>query len=163
MVLDDVTLFDERLEAIGELPLRATEVTTLQVNLGKLCNQACRHCHVDAGPHRTEPDVNMGSEVAEQVVRVLRQGGFHTIDLTGGAPELNPHFRHLVRTARELDVSVIDRCNLSVLFEPGQEDLGSFLAENRAREGVVVLDSGLQYVVHEEGSGETWFGSAMPR
>lgn len=122
-------LFDERLADSGLFPLAAVEVSTLQLNVGKLCNQACRHCHVDAGPHQTGAEVNMGAEVAGEIERVLREGGFHTLDVTGGAPELNPHFRRLVETARGLGVRVIDRCNLSVLFEPGQEDLGRFLAD----------------------------------
>ena len=121
--------FDEKLRAHDLDPLRAVEVTTLQVNVGKLCNQACRHCHVDAGPHQTGADVNMGVEVVEHVVAALRQGDIRTVDLTGGAPELNPHFRRLAREARALGVHVIDRCNLSVLFVPGQEDLAAFLAE----------------------------------
>ena len=124
-----VNRFDEKLRAHDLDPLRAVEVTTLQVNVGKLCNQACRHCHVDAGPHQTGADVNMGVEVVEHVVRALREGDIRTVDLTGGAPELNPHFRRLVRKARALGVHVIDRCNLSVLFVPGQEDLAAFLAE----------------------------------
>ncbi|MCA8940949.1 MAG: arsenosugar biosynthesis radical SAM protein ArsS [Planctomycetes bacterium] len=115
----------------GGWPLHATELTTLQVNLGKLCNQACRHCHVDAGPHRTDAADNMGRELADEVLRVLGLGGFHTLDLTGGAPELNPEFRRIVREARELGVHVMDRCNLTILGEPGQEDLGAFLAEHR--------------------------------
>ncbi len=124
-----VNSFDKKLRAHDLDPLRAVDVTTLQVNVGKLCNQACRHCHVDAGPHQTGADVNMGVEVVEHVVGALRQGDIRTVDLTGGAPELNPHFRSLVRRARALDVHVIDRCNLSVLFVPGQEDLAAFLAE----------------------------------
>ncbi len=124
-----VNRFDEKLRAHDLDPLRAVDVTTLQVNVGKLCNQACRHCHVDAGPHQTGADVNMGEEVVEHVVRALREGDIRTVDLTGGAPELNPYFRRLVRKARALGVHVIDRCNLSVLFVPGQEDLAAFLAE----------------------------------
>ncbi len=120
--------FQDALEQTGIDALHATELTTLQVNVGKLCNQACRHCHVDAGPQRTEPEVNMTAETVDEVIRVLQSGGFHTLDLTGGAPELNPHFRRLVVAGREAGIRVIDRCNLTVLFEPGQEDLGEFLA-----------------------------------
>lgn len=127
--------FDEQLTAHGLAPLRAREVSTLQVNLGKLCNQACRHCHVDAGPHRTGPGENMSEATADLVVGVLREGAARgvltTLDLTGGAPELNPSFRRLVREGRALGLRVIDRCNLSVLFEPGQEDLAEFLAGQR--------------------------------
>lgn len=122
-------LFQHQLERHGVAGLWATELSTLQVNLGKLCNQACGHCHVDAGPHQTGPEVNMGAEVAGQVIAVLEGDKISTLDLTGGAPELNPNFRELVRAARKLGVRVIDRCNLSVLFEPEQSDLAAFLAE----------------------------------
>jgi radical SAM/Cys-rich protein len=105
--------------------------TTLQVNVGKLCNMACHHCHVDAGPKRTEI---MPRNVAEQVIRVLQQSpGIRVLDLTGGAPELNPSFRFLVQEANRLGRQIIDRCNLTVLFEPGQEQTAEFLAENRVR------------------------------
>jgi radical SAM/Cys-rich protein len=123
--------FAELVARSGLEPLAARGVTTLQVNLGKHCNQACRHCHVDAGPHQTGADVNMGERVAAEVRRVLRTGAVSTLDLTGGAPELNPHFRGLVRDARALGIHVIDRCNLSILLEPGNEDLAHFLAEQR--------------------------------
>lgn len=99
---------------------------TLQVNLGYLCNLSCVHCHVDAGPRRTE---QMDRKTAEQVLALLDAGGMSTLDLTGGAPELNANFRYLVRQARARGVRVIDRCNLTVLFEPGQENLAGFLAE----------------------------------
>ncbi len=101
---------------------------TLQVNLGYLCNQQCQHCHVNAGPKRTE---NMTAETVADVIRVLRTGVIRTLDLTGGAPELNPHFRELVARAHALGIHVIDRCNLTILSEPGQEDLAAFLAEHR--------------------------------
>lgn len=100
-------------------------VQTLQVNLGYRCNQSCLHCHVNAGPKRKE---QMSSTTIEQVIEILRQGRIRTLDLTGGAPELNPYFRVLVRRARELGVHVIDRCNLTILFAPGQEGLAQFLA-----------------------------------
>jgi radical SAM/Cys-rich protein len=106
-------------------PLTRRGVETLQVNLGYVCNQTCLHCHVNAGPKRTEA---MTAETAALVVRYLRASGASTLDLTGGAPELNAHFRALVREARSLGVRVIDRCNLTVLLEPGQEDLAEFLA-----------------------------------
>ena len=122
--------FDSQLAHHGLAPLQAEGITTLQVNVGKLCNQTCKHCHVDAGPHQTAADVNMGAEVADKVIEVLAGGGFELLDLTGGAPELNPHFRKLVREARGLNVRVMDRCNLSVLFEEGQEDLAGFLADS---------------------------------
>jgi radical SAM/Cys-rich protein len=101
---------------------------TLQVNVGYVCNQTCLHCHVNAGPTRTEA---MTRETADQVLEYLAASGAATLDLTGGAPELNPYFRHLVAGARSLGARVIDRCNLTILFEPGQEDLARFLATNR--------------------------------
>jgi radical SAM/Cys-rich protein len=100
-------------------------LTTLQVNLGYLCNQQCQHCHVNAGPKRTEV---MQRDTIDAVIRVLRSKQIETLDLTGGAPELNPYFRDLVCAAQELGVHVIDRCNLTILNEPGQESLAQFLA-----------------------------------
>ena len=110
--------------------LRRRTVETLQVNLGYYCNQSCTHCHVNAGPQRKEM---MDSQTAEEVLSLIERFGLKTIDLTGGAPELNPHFRHLVRRARALGCEVIDRCNLTVLLLEGQEDLASFLAEERVQ------------------------------
>ena len=101
---------------------------TLQVNLGYLCNLSCVHCHVNAGPQRTEL---MSLETIRQVLELLQRQRIEVLDLTGGAPELNPHFRHLVREARAMGVRVIDRCNLTVLFERGQEDLAEFLASQQ--------------------------------
>ena len=98
---------------------------TLQVNLGYHCNQACRHCHVGAGPWREE---RMEAATVSLIPAVLAACDLRTLDLTGGAPELHPQFRSLVQEARNLSVEVIDRCNLTVLLEPGQEDLASFLA-----------------------------------
>ncbi|MGZ5113719.1 MAG: arsenosugar biosynthesis radical SAM (seleno)protein ArsS [Usitatibacter sp.] len=109
-------------------PLNRRRLETLQVNLGYVCNQTCLHCHVNAGPTRTE---SMTLETLEQVLAYLRASRATTLDLTGGAPELNPHFRHAVREARARGARVIDRCNLTILFEPGQEDLAAFLAANR--------------------------------
>ena len=106
-------------------PLQRGVLDTLQVNLGYVCNLSCAHCHVNAGPQRTE---TMGRATIEQVIDLLGRGHVKTLDLTGGAPELNAHFRHLVLAARERGIRVIDRCNLTVLFEPGQEDLAAFLA-----------------------------------
>ena len=98
----------------------------VQVNVGYVCNQSCLHCHVNAGPTRTEA---MTAETAAQVLAYLEASGASTLDITGGAPELNASFRDLVRGARRIGVAVIDRCNLTVLFEPGQQDLAQFLAE----------------------------------
>ncbi|MCB1689225.1 MAG: arsenosugar biosynthesis radical SAM protein ArsS [Halioglobus sp.] len=109
-------------------PVYRATLDTLQVNLGYLCNLSCVHCHVNAGPTRTE---QMDAETVDQVIALLGSAAIKTLDLTGGAPELNPHFRYLVREARALGVRVIDRCNLTVLLEPGQEDLAGFLAEQQ--------------------------------
>ena len=108
--------------------LRRGRVETLQVNLGYKCNQSCLHCHVNAGPHRTEM---MPREVLADVLAVLEVSSVRILDVTGGAPELHPGFRDLVARARELGVHVIDRCNLTILEEPGQEDLAAFLARHR--------------------------------
>ena len=105
--------------------LARRKLDTLQVNLGYVCNQTCLHCHVNAGPTRTE---SMARHTVEQVLEYLDASGATTIDLTGGAPELNPHFRDLVRSAREKGARVIDRCNLTILYEPGQDGLAEFLA-----------------------------------
>ena len=105
--------------------LRRKALDTLQVNLGYKCNQSCVHCHVNAGPNRTEM---MDGDTVQRVLDVLRQRRLSTLDLTGGAPELNVHFRTLVAGARALGVRVIDRCNLTILSEPGQEGLAEFLA-----------------------------------
>jgi radical SAM/Cys-rich protein len=110
--------------------LRRRKLETLQVNLGYVCNQACLHCHVNAGPTRTE---SMSRETADQVLEYLRASGATTLDLTGGAPELNPFFRKIVMQARALGATVIDRCNLTILFEPGQETLAEFLAAQRVQ------------------------------
>jgi radical SAM/Cys-rich protein len=115
-------------------PLRRRSLTTLQVNLGYRCNQTCVHCHVNAGPQRTE---QMDDATLALIPRVLAARGLRTLDLTGGAPELHPRFRWLVATARGLGAKVIDRCNLTILSEPGFEDLADFLAA----QGVEVLAS----------------------
>jgi radical SAM/Cys-rich protein len=114
--------------------LQRGDLHTLQVNLGYRCNQQCIHCHVAAGPKRTEV---MSATTVDAVVHAMRRLTLHTLDLTGGAPELNPEFRRLIEAARALDLHVIDRCNLSILLEAGQESLAEFLAEN----GVEVVAS----------------------
>jgi radical SAM/Cys-rich protein len=114
--------------------IRRRALQTLQVNLGYVCNQSCQHCHVNASPNRTE---TMHESVIDKVIEALRAQNIKTLDLTGGAPELNIHFRRLVVAARALDVKVIDRCNLTILFEPGQETLAQFLAE----QGVTIVAS----------------------
>ncbi|MBI4483428.1 MAG: arsenosugar biosynthesis radical SAM protein ArsS [Acidobacteria bacterium] len=121
--------FDFALRESGVAPLRRGKITTLQVNVGKLCNQACHHCHVEAGPRRTEV---MTSETARRVLEMLSASpGVEVLDLTGGAPELNPNFATLVRESRRLGRHVIDRCNLTVLFEPGMEELAQFLVAHQ--------------------------------
>ena len=114
--------------------LRRKALDTLQVNLGYKCNQTCLHCHVNAGPTRKEV---MDAATIDTVIEVLAARGLRTLDLTGGAPEMNPGFRMLVRRARQLGVRVIDRCNLTILSEPGYEGLAEFLAA----EGVEVTAS----------------------
>jgi len=120
--------FDETLRHHGLKPLRADRIEVLQVNVGKVCNQTCGHCHVDAGPDRRE---SMSRQTAEQVVDVLAGTEISTLDITGGAPEMNPHFRWLVTEARRLGRRVIDRCNLTILVANGFQDLPEFLAEQR--------------------------------
>jgi radical SAM/Cys-rich protein len=107
--------------------LERRKLTTLQVNLGYTCNQSCLHCHVNAGPTRKE---QMSAEIIDEVLRFATASEIATLDLTGGAPELNPHFRNLVVEARALGIHVMDRCNLTILEEPGQEGLGEFLADH---------------------------------
>lgn len=109
-------------------PIARRRLETVQANLGYVCNQSCLHCHVNAGPTRTE---SMSGETVEQLLAFLAASGAGTLDLTGGAPELNPHFRPLVARARAMQVKVIDRCNLTILEEPGQEDLAGFLAAHQ--------------------------------
>ncbi len=121
--------FSHTLTAHGFPPMRARLIHTLQVNLGKLCNQTCRHCHVDAGPSRTEI---MTRETMDDVLAVLRRHPeITTVDLTGGAPEMNPHFEYLVSACRALGRTVMDRCNLTVFFVKDKTHLPAFLAEHR--------------------------------
>ncbi|HEX6005678.1 MAG TPA: arsenosugar biosynthesis radical SAM (seleno)protein ArsS [Burkholderiales bacterium] len=115
------------IEATDFPAVRRKTLETLQVNLGYKCNQSCLHCHVNAGPTRTEM---MSQETVFEVLAFLKASRVATLDVTGGAPELNPHFRTLVEAARAIGVRVMDRCNLTVLEQPGQEDLGEFLAQH---------------------------------
>jgi radical SAM/Cys-rich protein len=105
--------------------IRRGPLDAVQVNLGYRCNQACLHCHVNASPKRKE---RMSLETIEQVLALLRRSPVTTLDLTGGAPEMHPHFHHLVASARSMGLRVIDRCNLTILEEPGYQDLAEFLA-----------------------------------
>ncbi len=108
--------------------LQRAKLDILQVNLGYLCNLSCTHCHVNAGPKRTEL---ASRETVDQVLEFLSINSMSVLDLTGGAPEMNPHFRYLVESATKMNIEVIDRCNLTILNEPGYEDLADFLMENR--------------------------------
>ena len=120
--------FNHRMAQSGFSPFHATGITVFQINVGKFCNQTCRHCHVDAGPDRGE---KMTRETAELCIAALSRADIPTVDITGGAPELNPNFRWLVEQARALDRHVMDRCNLSVLHLAPQADLAAFLARNK--------------------------------
>ena len=126
---------------------------TLQVNLGYTCNLSCTHCHVNAGPTRTE---QMDRTTIDLLLDYLRSHAVQTLDLTGGAPEINPHFKYLVQQARAAGVTVIDRCNLTILQEPGYEDMAGFLAS----EGVTITASLPCYleqnVERQRGKGVYW-------
>lgn len=129
MLLKHAGRFERALAEHGLSPLTRRATTTLQVNMGKLCNQTCRHCHVDAGPTRVE---RMEARTVERVLHVLRGSPeISTLDITGGAPELNPHFRRLVEGARSAGRQVIVRCNLTVLRLPSQADTARFYARHR--------------------------------
>src|SRR5260370_29063722 len=121
--------FDETLGRYGRGAWTRAKATTVQVNGGKHCNQACHHCHVDAGPARTE---RMERATAERVLELLAHSpAIRSVDLTGGAPELNANFRMLVEGGRRAGLEVMVRCNLTVMFEPGMERLGDFFRDNR--------------------------------
>jgi radical SAM/Cys-rich protein len=121
--------FEASLENSGAGRLTAKAVEIFQINLGKLCNMTCRHCHVDAGPDRHREV--MDRETVDACLKALDRTGAHTVDLTGGAPELNPHFRYLVEQVASRGQHVIDRCNLTVLLLPRNRDLPQFLADHR--------------------------------
>ncbi|EMI45651.1 arsenosugar biosynthesis radical SAM (seleno)protein ArsS [Rhodopirellula sp. SWK7] len=131
---NSLPLFDQRLAEERLSPLRASGIEVLQINVGKVCNQTCSHCHVDAGPERRE---SMSRDVAQQVIDVLHRADIPTLDITGGAPEMNLDFRWLVEQAAGLGRRVIDRCNLTILTANGFKDLPEFLAEH----GVEVVAS----------------------
>ncbi|HET6370788.1 MAG TPA: arsenosugar biosynthesis radical SAM (seleno)protein ArsS, partial [Nitrospiria bacterium] len=136
-ILDKVSCcpaFEDSVSRSGLAPLSADGIAVFQINVGKLCNQTCGHCHVDAGPDRRE---TMTRETAGLCIDALARTDIPTVDITGGAPELNPSFRWIVEEARRLGRHVIDRCNLSVLLLPSQADLPEFLA----REKVEVIAS----------------------
>ena len=121
----------ELLPIDGDFPaIDRGPLTTLQVNLGYMCNQTCFHCHVNAGPNRKEI---MTRETVDELLEFLRTSRVRQLDLTGGAPEMNPHFRYFVEAARAMNVAVTDRCNLTILEQPGYEDLAEFLAQHRVQ------------------------------
>jgi radical SAM/Cys-rich protein len=120
--------FEETIASAGLAPLRATGIDVLQVNVGRRCNQTCHHCHVDAGPDRTEM---MSSEIVDRCLAVLAASAIPTLDITGGAPELHPEFRRLVESAVRLGRHVMDRCNLTITRLPNYRYLPRFLAEHR--------------------------------
>ena len=134
----------------GLAPLAATGITVFQINVGKLCNQTCGHCHVDAGPDRREI---MTRETAELCIDAVRRSDIPTVDITGGAPELNPNFRWLVEQSRALGRHVTDRCNLSVLLLPSQTGLAEFLAAH----SVEVIAS-LPYYLEEQADAQRGAG-----
>lgn len=115
----------------NQLTIQRNQLETLQVNIGKRCNQACHHCHVESGPNRTE---NMEKPTVDRLLALLAGSPMiHTVDITGGAPELNPNFRYFVTQIKKLGKSVIDRCNLTVLLEPGQADTAEFLSKHQVQ------------------------------
>jgi radical SAM/Cys-rich protein len=116
------------LDQIDFPAIRRGKLDTLQINVGYRCNQSCFHCHVNAGPTRRE---EMSGRIADLVLDFIKRRRIAILDITGGAPELNAHFRHMVHEARKLGVKVMDRCNLTILEQPGQEDLAEFLANHR--------------------------------
>ena len=120
--------FARKLEHLGYPDLKAENVGTLQVNLGWRCNQACKHCHLVAGPHRPE---QMERHTIDEVIRVVERWSIPTVDLTGGAPELNPHYEYLVARLTELGTHILTRCNLTILLEPGKEHLAEFYRDHR--------------------------------
>jgi len=143
--------FDRTLEEHGIGPLIRAAPTTLQLNLTLRCNLACHHCHVESGPKRSE---SLGREGCERVLALIEASpSIDTLDLTGGAPELHPDFRFLVAGARALGRDVIDRCNLTVLHEPGQQDTAQFLAEQRARIIASLPCYGAENVERQRGRG----------
>jgi radical SAM/Cys-rich protein len=124
----DLPHFDDKFELIGEGPLKATEIETFQINLGKMCNQVCKHCHVDAGPDRKEI---MTKETMQDCLDILSTHNIPTVDLTGGAPELNQNFKWFIDEIKKLDRHVIVRSNLTILETNGFEDYAEFMANHK--------------------------------
>lgn len=122
--------FSDQVKALGHHPLRPTGLDIFQINIGKLCNQTCAHCHVDAGPDRKEE--NMDRATLEICLEIIKKNQFKTVDITGGAPEMNPHFRWFVEACYDAGVQVIDRCNLTIIqANPKYYDLPEFLKKNK--------------------------------
>jgi radical SAM/Cys-rich protein len=138
------------LQATNFPALNRKHLSTLQVNLGYRCNQSCVHCHVDAGPHRTEM---MSEDLIDLISQVLKTRSIETLDLTGGAPELHDGFKSIVAQARAQGVRVIDRCNLTIFFEPGQEDLAEFLADQKVEVVASMPCYSLENVDKQRGKG----------
>ncbi len=122
-----IPLFEESLKKSGLFPLKASGISVFQMNLGRLCNQACKHCHVNAGPNRKEL---MGSEVIESCLLVLEKSDIPVVDITGGAPEMHPEFRTLVERLKKLGRKVMTRCNLTICVEDGYGDIPEFFKKN---------------------------------
>tara|TARA_R110001599_G_scaffold92421_2_gene242018 strand:- start:2932 stop:3885 length:954 start_codon:yes stop_codon:yes gene_type:complete len=136
---------------VSDFPsIKRGRTDTLQVNLGYLCNQRCLHCHVNAGPHRTEM---MDETNISRIVPVMKARNINTLDLTGGAPEMHQGFRKLVKEARAAGIHVIDRCNLTIIFEPGYEGLAEFLAENKVEVVASLPCYSLENVDKQRGEG----------
>lgn len=140
----------ELLEFTDFPAIKRRELTTLQVNMGYLCNMSCVHCHVAASPYRTEM---MSRELVELILEVLQAQDIDTLDLTGGAPEMHEDFKYLVKAARELGVKVIDRCNLTILMEKGYEDMAQFLADNEVEVVASLPCYSLENVDKQRGKG----------
>ena len=121
--------------------IKRGNLETLQINIGYKCNQSCNHCHVNAGPNRTEM---MSNDIIKLIPKVIKLNNIKLLDITGGAPEIHPKFKHLVKEVRSLNVEVMDRCNLTILTEPGHERLASFLASNK-----VILTASLPCYLEE--------------
>ncbi len=122
-----MTEIEENLRAVHSGPLRAVSIETLQLNLGYKCNMTCKHCHLDAGPSRTEL---MDRTTIDEALMVLHDNAIDTLDLTGGAPELNPHLRDIITEAGRMDRRIMVRSNLTIFYEPGMENLPDFYSDN---------------------------------
>jgi len=126
--LSDAAPFDKALEAHNLFPLNSFSISNLQINLGKMCNQTCKHCHVDAGPSRKEI---MTKDTMEKCLNIINSSDIQNVDLTGGAPEMNPNFRWFAHEVRKIKKHLIVRTNLTIALEKGQDDLLDFFSENQ--------------------------------